>query len=134
MSMRLGSSGYDFGLSAEIPVLLRGAIAGCLVEALAPLGLVDTGGGWNGLFWAVHPGGRVILDSCETALALEAGKLAASRRVLSEYGNMGGVTIFFVLDEIRRRRHQDGGQKEGGMVDCEWGVMLWVSARASPSR
>ncbi|WVZ51427.1 hypothetical protein U9M48_002575 [Paspalum notatum var. saurae] len=126
LSMRLGSCGYDVGISAEIPALLRGAIEECLVETLAPLGLADTCGHWNGLFWAVHPGGRAILDSCETALALETGNLAASRHVLSEYGNMFGATIFFVLDEIRRRRRQDGGQKEGDMVDCEWGVMVGI--------
>ncbi|KAJ1275706.1 hypothetical protein BS78_05G156500 [Paspalum vaginatum] len=117
--------GYDLGISAEVPALLRGAIEGCLLETLAPLGLAeDAGGAWNGLFWAVHPAGRAILDSCETALALEPGKLAASRRVLSEYGNMVGATIFFVLDEIRRRRSQDGGHKEGDMVGIGPGITV----------
>ncbi|WVZ51421.1 hypothetical protein U9M48_002569, partial [Paspalum notatum var. saurae] len=124
--IRLGICGYDLGISAEVPALFHGAIEGCLVEMLAPLGLADTGCGWNGLFWALHPGGRAILDSFEAALALEPGKLADSRRVMSEYGNMVSAAIFFVLDEIRRRRRQDGGQKEGGMVDCEWGVMLGI--------
>jgi predicted naringenin-chalcone synthase len=59
------------------------------------------------------------LDSCEAALTLDAGKLAASRHVLSEYGNMIGATVFFILDEIRCRR-QDGDD------DCESGVMLGI--------
>jgi predicted naringenin-chalcone synthase len=106
-------------LSVEVPTLVRGSIKKCLADSLAPLGLLDvTDGGWNGLFWALHPGGRAILDSYEAALGLEPGKLAASRHVLSEYGNMMGTTIIFVLDEIRRRRrrHDDG-------KDCQWGVM-----------
>jgi predicted naringenin-chalcone synthase len=77
-----------------------------------------TDGGWNGLFWALHPGGRAILDSYEAALGLEPGKLAASRHVLSEYGNMMGTAIIFVLDEIRRRRRRHDEGK-----DCQWGVM-----------
>jgi predicted naringenin-chalcone synthase len=40
----------------------------------------------------------------EAGLRLEPTKLAASRHVLSEYGNMSGPTVIFVLDEIRRRR------------------------------
>ncbi|KAG0530037.1 hypothetical protein BDA96_05G149800 [Sorghum bicolor] len=116
--MQLGRSGLDLGISAEVPALLRGTIKGCVADMLAPLGLpVVPGAGWNGVFWAVHPGGRAILDSCEAALGLEAGKLAASRHVLSEYGNMLGSTIFFVLDEVRRRR-QEG--------DCEWGLTLGI--------
>jgi predicted naringenin-chalcone synthase len=49
-------------------------------------------------------------------LNLKPGKLAASRHVLREYGNMSGATIVFVLDELRRRR------KEGLLP--EWGAML----------
>jgi predicted naringenin-chalcone synthase len=120
LSMQLGTSGMELGISAEVPALLRGTIEGCLADMLAPLGVpVVPGAGWNDLFWAVHPGGRAILDSCEAALTLDAGKLAASRHVLSEYGNMIGATVFFILDEIRCRR-QDGDD------DCESGVMLGI--------
>ncbi|KAJ1275709.1 hypothetical protein BS78_05G156800 [Paspalum vaginatum] len=115
-------------LSVEVPRLVRGAIERCLADALEPLGLPaagSDGGGrnWNGLFWAVHPGGRAILDTYEAALGLEPRKLAASRHVLSEYGNMMGATVIFVLDEIRRRRcrRQDGADEDE--EDCEWGVM-----------
>ncbi|EES08598.1 hypothetical protein BDA96_05G150200 [Sorghum bicolor] len=109
----------DSHLSVEVPRLLRGSISKCLADSMAPLGLLTASDkGWNGFFWALHPGGRAILDSYEAALGLEPGKLAASRHVLSEYGNMMGTAIIFVLDEIRRRRrrHDDG-------KDCQWGVM-----------
>jgi predicted naringenin-chalcone synthase len=77
---------------------LRQVIEQYLAEAVVPLGL---GGGGNDLFWAVHPGGPAILDSIEAALALEPGKLTASRHVLREYGNMLGVSVIFVLDKLR---------------------------------
>jgi predicted naringenin-chalcone synthase len=104
MFMQLGNAGYDVSLSANAPTLVRDNIERCVSDVMASLGLaVDgSGGGWNSLFWAVHPGGRAILDSCEAALALEPGKLAASRHVLSEYGNMLGATIIFVLDKNTR--------------------------------
>ncbi|KAG2562412.1 bisdemethoxycurcumin synthase-like [Panicum virgatum] len=114
--VRLGERGLGYNLSAELPALVRSGIEECLADAVAPLGLgAGGGGGWNSLFWAMHPGGRAILDSYEAALGLEPEKLAASRHVLGEYGNMLGATIIFVLDEVRRRRRD---------VACEWGVML----------
>ncbi|CAN6381405.1 unnamed protein product [Urochloa humidicola] len=115
--MRVGESGLDYRLSAELPALVRSGIEECLVNVVAPLGLAGGGGGggWNRLFWAMHPGGRAILDSYEAALGLEPEKLSASRHVLSEHGNVLGATIIFVLDELRRRG-----------VDCEWGVMVAV--------
>jgi predicted naringenin-chalcone synthase len=61
----------------------------------------------------VHPGGRAILDSIEVALELGPERLAASRRVLRDYGNMAGASVIFVLDEIRRC-----GDGE------EWGVLI----------
>ncbi|CAL4987753.1 unnamed protein product [Urochloa decumbens] len=122
--MRAGESGLDYGLGTELPAMVRGSIERCLVEVVAPLGLAGGGGGgggwnWNSLFWAMHPGGRAILDSYEAALGLGPEKLAASRHVLSEYGNVLGATVIFVLDELRRRRR-------GGAADCEWGVMVAV--------
>jgi predicted naringenin-chalcone synthase len=57
------------------------------------------------------------LDKIETVLKLEPGKLAASRHVLREYGNMSGATIIFVLDELRRRKNEEDPLPE-------WGAML----------
>ncbi|XP_066338173.1 bisdemethoxycurcumin synthase-like [Miscanthus floridulus] len=123
VGITLGESGVEYGVSTEVPTLVRNSIERCLADSLAPLGLANArdGGGWNwnSLFFAVHPGGRALLDSYEAALGLDARKLAASRHVLAEYGNMLGATIIFVLDEIRRRR-QDGGEER---EDCRWGIM-----------
>jgi predicted naringenin-chalcone synthase len=90
----------------------------CLVDAFRTLGVSAA---WNDLFWAIHPGGRAILDNIEEVLGLDDGKLAASRHVLSEFGNMSGTTVIFVLDELRRRRAKMA--KQGGEAP-EWGVMM----------
>jgi len=50
--------------------------------------------------WAVHPGGRTILDAVERGLGIPAHALAMSRRVLRDYGNMSSATILFVLREL----------------------------------
>ena len=114
---KLTEDGLVFCPSPKMPALLRQHIEQCLVDAV--MGTLGSGGSsnWNDLFWAVHPGGPAILDSVEAALALAPGKLAASRHVLSEYGNLAGASVIFVLDELRRQH--DELELAGGI-----GVML----------
>ena len=53
--------------------------------------------------WAVHPGGRTILDAVEKGLALAPEALAESRRVLLNYGNMSSASVMFVLRALMER-------------------------------
>ncbi|PWZ15784.1 Bisdemethoxycurcumin synthase [Zea mays] len=118
ITMHLTKGGYGGNISTrQVPVLIGDHIERCLTDAFAPLGV---GAGWNDLFWDVHPGSSAILDQVDAVLKLKPEKLAASRRVLSEYGNMFGVTVIFVLDELRRR--MTNGEEEG--APAEWGVMV----------
>jgi len=50
--------------------------------------------------WAVHAGGRSVLDAVESALDLPAEALAASRSVLARFGNMSSATLMFVLADM----------------------------------
>ncbi len=50
--------------------------------------------------YAVHPGGRRILDGIEQALKLKPDQLLRSREVLRDYGNMSSPSILFVLKKI----------------------------------
>ncbi|KAF0905299.1 hypothetical protein E2562_003897 [Oryza meyeriana var. granulata] len=116
ITMQFTEHGLDGNIaSKELVPLAAAKVEQCLSDVLAPLGL--DGVEWNDLFWAVHPGSPLILDHIEKALRLKQGKLAASRRVLREYGNMLGSTLIFVLDEQRRRMDEEGD-------GTEWGVMM----------
>ncbi|CAM0884300.1 unnamed protein product [Alopecurus aequalis] len=114
VAMRLGEGGLDmhFMMRDLVPIAAQN-IEQCLSDELKRLGVAVE---WNDLFWAVHPGIRAIMDHIDLALRLDPGKLAASRTVLREYGNMLSATVIFVLDEQRRRMQEDG---EEGV----WGVM-----------
>lgn len=90
----IGDSGFDMFLSRQVPESIRIHL-GAAVEALlagAPVASVD--------HWAVHPGGRAILDAAETVLGLGQGALWASRDVLHRFGNMSSATILFVLQAV----------------------------------
>jgi predicted naringenin-chalcone synthase len=96
--------GFDMVLSGAVPAAIRGALAGARDAIL--------GGANNIELWAVHPGGRTVLDAVEQAFALPAAALSASRSVLNDYGNMSSGTVMFVLDCLMR----SGG--EGGRRGC----------------
>lgn len=57
--------------------------------------------------WAVHPGGKKILDTVRRVAKLEKDELRSSYEVLRNYGNMSSPTILFVLKEIFNRNPKD---------------------------
>jgi len=58
--------------------------------------------------WAIHPGGKKIVDAIKKQLELSDDDLASSYKVLSEYGNMSSPTILFVLNEILETKPGNG--------------------------
>ncbi|QMW21967.1 type III polyketide synthase [Sandaracinobacteroides saxicola] len=99
----VGDSGFDMHLSGEVPQRIQKAMA-------AELARNDDGGILRGQrpedypIWAVHAGGRAILDAVETGLGLGATALQRSRDVLREFGNMSSATLMFVLARILASR------------------------------
>lgn len=59
--------------------------------------------------WAVHAGGRSVLDAVEHGLSLPQGALAESRDVLARFGNMSSSTLPFVLAELLARGERSRG-------------------------
>lgn len=85
--------GFAMHLSGEVPGRLGAALRSpALAATLTGGATVDR--------WAVHAGGRSILDAVAGALALPADALDDSRAVLAAYGNMSSATLLFVLARI----------------------------------
>jgi predicted naringenin-chalcone synthase len=88
------NQGFDMVLSGAVPGAIRTALTDARDDIL---------GGANDIeLWAVHPGGRTVLDAVEQAFGLPPAALSASRSVLNDYGNMSSGTVMFVLDRIMR--------------------------------
>ena len=80
-------------------MLLSGRVPGEIGKSLQEHGATITGGEPIDV-WAVHPGGRSVLDAVQEGLALAPDALAASRSVLSQFGNMSSATVMFVLQQV----------------------------------
>uniref|UniRef100_M1AGF8 chalcone synthase n=1 Tax=Solanum tuberosum TaxID=4113 RepID=M1AGF8_SOLTU len=114
----LNEAGLIAKIHKDTPMLISKNIERILVEAFQPLGISD----WNSIFWVSHAGGRAILDQIELKLGLRPEKLKATRNIMRNYGNMGSVSVLFVLDEMRKTSiRAELGTTGEGLV---WGVLL----------
>jgi predicted naringenin-chalcone synthase len=50
--------------------------------------------------WALHTGGEKIINAIRDELGLSEEQLAATRLILSDYGNMSSPTVLFVLKRL----------------------------------
>ncbi len=95
ITWKIRGLGFDMLLSGQVPAELGRALH--QGELMAERDGID--------LWAVHPGGRSILDAVENGLELPAGALAESREVLSRFGNMSSATVMFVLQRMMQQAH-----------------------------
>lgn len=97
ITWRIGEQGFDMQLSGKVPGELRQGMAAAssrITQGKDPAS-ID--------LWAVHPGGRTILDAVEQGLQLNPDKLADSRCILASFGNMSSASVMFVLERLMRR-------------------------------
>merc|ERR1711967_17498 len=58
-------------------------------------------------FWAVHPGGRRIIEEAQAGLGLTDEQTKYSWKVLNDYGNMLSPSVMFVLDLIMKEHKEE---------------------------
>jgi predicted naringenin-chalcone synthase len=98
MGWEIGNFGFEMILSQELPKII-------LEQAMPQLKVILRGFGVNAeevKYWALHPGGRAILDSMQKGLNLSDEQVLASRTILKNYGNMSSASILFVIKEIMK--------------------------------
>jgi predicted naringenin-chalcone synthase len=100
----IGDQGFEMVLSGEVP----GRIGTALHDPAMRSAILN-GYKAEDVEWAVHSGGRSILDAVEHGLDLGQGALAASRSVLARFGNMSSATLMFVLSDLMERPGETPG-------------------------
>lgn len=102
MSWEASDTGLVMRLSHTVPVLI-----GRQIKEFKE-GLLKDDVHSDQCDWAIHPGGKSILQAIEKRLNLEPHQTKASWKILNDYGNMSSTTFLFVLDLISRQtiRHE----------------------------
>jgi alpha-pyrone synthase len=99
MTWDIGDTGFLMGLSSRVPGVIARNLPAYLDALLGRNGLavedVD--------FWAIHPGGRAIVEQARDVLGLSDEAVHDSLEVLRLHGNMSSPTILFVLKRFLDR-------------------------------
>ncbi|MCQ9163461.1 type III polyketide synthase [Arthrobacter sp. STN4] len=100
MAWNIGDQGFEMVLDSYVPRIIDDHIVGALEPLLAHEPALAGQPYRDIRHWAIHPGGRSILDKVEAKLGLSEDQLVPARETLRNYGNMSSATVMFVLKHI----------------------------------
>lgn len=121
MAWKIGDHGFEMVLSNAVPAIIDDHITGALEPLFAPDGdladaLSTDAAGERVAHWAIHPGGRSILDKVESRLQLSEAQLVPARSTLRDFGNMSSATVLFVLRYILDQASTAEGDRVAAMA------------------
>lgn len=99
MAWTIGDLGFKMRLTSYVPDLIRRGI-GTLVKTLLEKVSADL---TDIEHFAIHPGGKRILQVIEEELRIDKSQNNAAYHVLRNFGNMSSPTVLFVLQEVVRK-------------------------------
>ncbi|SFU10709.1 Predicted naringenin-chalcone synthase [Algoriphagus locisalis] len=113
MAWGIGDFGFEMRLSKYVPTLLDQGISQLKekFEEKFKFSTVDN--------FAIHPGGKQILQKVQEAFGLPVSVNAHAMKVLNEFGNMSSATILFVLE-----RMMDDAEIQGDILSMGFGPGL----------
>lgn len=96
MGWTIGDQGFYMHLDEKIPAAIQSGLREHEKHVLGdtPKEAIAS--------WAIHPGGRAILDAIQNEFHLSEDVLRFSRSVLQNNGNLSSATVMFVLQEIMK--------------------------------
>jgi alpha-pyrone synthase len=108
MAWHIGDTGFEMSLSSYVPKIIKSGIKNFSANILALQNnrLSDIA------FFAIHPGGKKILEACEQALGISAAENRYAYEVMRQFGNMSSCTILFVIKAILNDRKAADNHKK----------------------
>lgn len=117
----LGDHGIHITLTARMPDVVAGAVARPVSRLLERNGIPRANVDW----WALHPGGRRVINRVAETLALPDACVDASREVLRTSGNTAGPAVLFVLEQMTETMPLKPGE-HGVMLAFGPGATVWT--------
>jgi predicted naringenin-chalcone synthase len=102
MAWHVSSSGFLMSLKSEVPKLIEDNMLAFVKNALLKVNLSPK----EVVNWAIHPGGKSILEATTKALSLKTEDLENSYAILKEYGNMSSCTLIFILKNLKLQKDE----------------------------
>lgn len=96
MTWTVGDFGFEMRLSSYVPDIIRSGIRNLMRSLLAKIQRHPS----DISFYAIHPGGKKILETIESELGMNREQNRFAYQVLRNYGNMSSPTVLFVLHTL----------------------------------
>jgi alpha-pyrone synthase len=96
MTWGIGDHGFEMTLSTYVPDLIKKGVKSLIDNLLTSLELSTS----QIQHFAIHPGGKKILEVIEAELNISKEDNKHAYQVMKNYGNMSSPTILFVLERI----------------------------------
>lgn len=137
MAWNIGDHGFEMVLDSYVPKIIDEHIVGALEPLLASAPELQGLPYSDIRHWAIHPGGRSILDKVQSKLQLSDEQLIPARETLRNFGNMSSATVMFVLKHILEQpaeseRESICSMAFGPGLTVETGLFTKVSAAVAP--
>ncbi|EGG15969.1 putative polyketide synthase [Cavenderia fasciculata] len=124
LHMHFGDKGINLTLRPQLSMCIARNIKPTITDFLAKSNLTVQ----DIHFWAVHPGGRRILEAVHEGLDLAQEELADSYDVMKWYGNMVSCSALYVLKRVMNRILL---MKQEGSSGMDHGMVMAFSPGAS---
>lgn len=121
LQVHLGDLGLRIRLAPTMPDVVASAVGMPAKTLLARNGLDFADVAW----WAVHPGGRRIIDRVEETIGLPGDSLAVARAEMREYGNTAAPAVLGVLRRLQADRPLGPG-RHGVVLAFGPGATIWA--------
>lgn len=121
LQVHLGERGLHVTLTPAMPDVVAAAVARPARALLARHGIA-----WHEVaWWAVHPGGRRVIDRVEEALRLPHDSIAVARAAMAEHGNTASPAVLGVLGRLQATRPLGPGE-HGVALAFGPGATIWA--------
>jgi predicted naringenin-chalcone synthase len=122
MAWHIGNFGFEMRLSSYIPDMIKKGIRQLTDKLLKniKLNLADI------QLFAIHPGGKRILEVIEEQLGMQKEDNRYAYQTLKEYGNMSSPTILFVLKALWNDLQKSDAGKN--ILSCAFGPGLTLES------
>lgn len=105
MAWYIHDFGFEMKLTSRVPEVLKTGLPAILSRITHAQRITPD----DVNLYAIHPGGRRILEVTEQALGLTHEDNAAAYEILRQYGNMSSATIIFVIKKLWEMNRQSTG-------------------------
>ena len=122
MAWNVADFGFEMTLTSYIPKLVKSGIKSLIDRLLSNAEMTSQ----DIDLYAMHPGGKAILEAIESSLEMKPDDNRYAYQILRDYGNMSSCTVLFVLNEILK----DNANNEAGknILSCAFGPGLTLES------